>query len=62
MNIKRYTTRDESAGYVSAEDTELSLQRVKEMTNWSDEEFDKISELKVGQKLNFGGISVERTA
>lgn len=59
--MKRYTTRDESAGYVSAEDKGLSLVGVYHMTDWSEQEFDKISEMKVGDKLNFGGITVERT-
>lgn len=59
--MKRYITRDESAGYISAEDSDLSLVGVYHMTDWSEEEFEKISEMKVGDKLNFNGITVERT-
>lgn len=62
MNIKRYTTRDESAGYVSSEDTDLSLLNVSEITNWTDDQFDLISNMKVYDYFIFDGISVERTA
>lgn len=58
--MKRYTTRDESAGYISAEDKDLSLVGVYHMTDWTDDQFDTISEMIVGQKLNFNGITVER--
>lgn len=60
--MKRYTTRDESAGYISAEDKGLSLVDVYHMTDWTDDQFDKISEMKIGEKLNFDGITVERDA
>lgn len=59
--MKRYTTRDESAGYISAEDKGLSLAGVYHMTDWTDEQFDTIAQMDVGQKLNFKGITVERT-
>nr|UWF98059.1 MAG: hypothetical protein [Bacteriophage sp.] len=60
--MKRYTTRDESAGYISAEDKGLSLVDVYHMTDWTDDQFDKISEMKIGEKLNFDGVTVERDA
>lgn len=58
--MKRYTTRDESAGYISAEDKGLSLVDVYHMTDWTDDQFDTISEMKIGEKLDFDGITVER--
>lgn len=60
--MKRYTTRDESAGHISAEDKGLSLVDVYHMTDWTDDQFDKISEMKIGEKLDFDGITVERDA
>ena len=59
--MKRYTTKDESSGYISAQDDNLSLVGVYHITNWNDEQFDKISEMKVGEKLDFDGVTVERT-
>lgn len=62
MNIKRYTTRDESAGYISCEDKDLSLLNVCQITDWTDEQFDLISNMKIYDYYKFNGISVERTA
>lgn len=59
--MKRYIIRDENAGYISAEDKGLSLIGVYHMTDWTDEQFDAIAQMEVGQKLNFEGITVERT-
>ena len=59
--MKCYTTRDESAGYVSAEDKGLTLVGVYHITDWTAKQFDTISEMKVGEKLSFNGITVERT-
>ena len=60
--MKRYTTRDESAGYISAEHKGLSLAGVYHITDWTDYQFDIISEMKIGEKLNFYGVTVERDA
>ena len=59
--MKKYTTRDESTGCVSREDPGLTLFGVYHITHWSASDFDKISEMKTGEKLNFEGITVERT-
>lgn len=60
--MKRYTTADESAGFnPNLVDKNLSLQAVCEITDWCEEDFDKISEMEVGEKLDFQGITVERT-
>lgn len=56
--MKRYTTKDESAG---CEDNGLTLQGVNEVTDWTEKQFDEISELAVGQCLIYDGVSVERT-
>lgn len=60
--MKRYTTKDESAGYVSAQDDGLSLVGVYHITNWNEQQFDTISEMDVGDELDFDGVTVERTA
>lgn len=60
--MKTYTTRDESGGFVAAEHSGLHLQGVAVTTDWTDEEFEKISELSIGEKFEVDGITVERTA
>lgn len=60
--MKRYTTVDESLGLDEDRmDEGLSLQGVCELTDWSEEEFDQISDLLVGEKVKFNDVSVERT-
>jgi hypothetical protein len=59
--MKRYTARDESAGYVASEDKGLTLQGINYITDFTETQFDIISEMKINEKLNFDGITVERT-
>lgn len=68
--MKRYTMRDESAlsidkivkeRHYPPTDENLSLQAVNGMTDFSEQEFEAISEMNVGEKLDFDGITVERT-
>ena len=47
----------------SQSDTHLkgvSLAEVINLTDWSDEEIDRLAELQVGEKSDFDGIKVER--
>lgn len=59
--VRLYTMRDESAGYISREDPELNLRQVMNMTDFTDTELDSIACMEAGKKLDFGGITVERT-
>lgn len=63
-NIRRFTMQDRSGGKVNRTDENLSLQDALHMTDYSDEEVDKIADLQVGQELLFGreqDISIKRT-
>lgn len=59
--MKKFTTSDESSGYVSAKDEGLTLAGVYLITDWTDEQFDQIACMEVHQKINFDGICVKRT-
>lgn len=52
--MKRYTMEDRSGGVVNRQDTNLSLQQVFEMTDYSEAEVDQIADLQVGQWLLIG--------
>lgn len=59
--LQRYTIRDESAGYVAAESGGLTLEGVGKITVFTENELNTISMMRRGGKLNFDGITVERT-
>lgn len=57
--MKLYTTRDKSTGKVTAEDVNLSLSQVLNITDWSEIDVDLIAGMPEGQTLSFyGGIEV----
>lgn len=60
--MKRYHMWDQSAGYISREDEGLSLLCVADMSNWTEEEFEQISLMEIGDKLDSEGVVVQRTA
>ncbi len=61
--MKRYTMRDLSGGRVNREDENLSFLGCLEMTDWSEDEVDRLSDLEVGGLvlLSDGDIVCERT-
>ncbi|UJH95834.1 hypothetical protein [Pantoea phage Nufs112] len=59
--MKAYTTYDKSTGSITDTDHGLTLQGVSYITDWTDEEFDKISELAVGECIEVDGVGCIRT-
>lgn len=58
--MKKYNMADMSRGVMSGHDEALNLAEVLSMTDWSDEEVDRIADLKVGERFG-DDILVERT-
>lgn len=55
MAIRRYTMQDRSPIHFASEgpptDVDLSLQQVYNMTDYTDEEFDHIASMEVGEEF-----------
>lgn len=60
--MRRYKMQDRSGNVVYRTDTNLSLQAVEHMTDWSEDEFDMIASMQVGESYCPHGVYVERTA
>lgn len=50
------------APWISDELSLLEIARCTDYVDWTHDQFDKISEMKIGEKLNFDGVTVERDA
>lgn len=62
--MKRFRIKETCPSNLSSEgdDESLSLLAVSDCTDWYDNEFDQISELKVGEAIYFGSLRVERVS
>lgn len=62
--MRRYLMQDRSGGKINRADPHLSLQKVLEMTDYSEDEVDQIACLEVGQELLIGAqqdLYIKRT-
>ena len=57
--MRRFRVRDVRNGKRSEE---VPMLEVFELSDYSDEEVNRIADMKVGDTLNFGRFTVERTA